>query len=414
MELIRVVGHGGWGTVYYGHSLLNAGTYYAVKVMPLGKAHSGVRRMQYKELCSLRKVSKHPNITKFELSFTDKEEKYFFLCMKYCEGGSLVDAIRHPRRPFARNDALVKKLFLQLLDAVEHCHKLGVYHRDLKPDNILLDKTWSNLYLSDFGLASETKKNTGFTTGTRNYSSPECINHDKKLTTYDAEKTDIWALGMILITMLTGHSLWKEATIEDRNFRKFMEDDDFFKKNCPISEETVNICRRVFTYDNASSRIDIPTFREMIKNVKTFYMSEEDIAQSTSQVKEIAQKFLTKPMSEEQARAHQAVREWQKALAETYDSEDSNSSNELHSECSTCLSEMMGRIASKTIPLPQLTDDRESSDQASDSIGRMDTPVSSGVMSEGGGLFASKTFNRSPLGLVWKSVMDTFEGVSIV
>lgn len=66
----------------------------------------------------------------------------------------------------------MKRVFGQIVDAVEYCHKKGLYHRDLKPDNILTSEDGRSIWLADFGLATVDKKCKEFRTGTLPYLSP--------------------------------------------------------------------------------------------------------------------------------------------------------------------------------------------------------------------------------------------------
>ena len=91
--------------------------------------------------------------------------------MDFVSGGDLGKAITK-KRIFARNDALVKRLFLQLLDAVQTCHNAGIYHCDLKPDNVLINKEMTEVYLTDFGLSTSSPKSRSFGVGTPSYMSP--------------------------------------------------------------------------------------------------------------------------------------------------------------------------------------------------------------------------------------------------
>ena len=73
---------------------------------------------------------------------------------------------------YTRKDALLKSVFLQILDAVEYCHDHGIYHRDLKPDNILINEDGTQIKLADFGLSTTSKISDSFGCGSPPYMSP--------------------------------------------------------------------------------------------------------------------------------------------------------------------------------------------------------------------------------------------------
>lgn len=76
-----------------------------------------------------------------------------YVVLDYVPSGDLFGMITEQHR-YLGNDRLISSVFLQLLDAVDHCHRLGVYHRDLKPENILVASEGRSLLLADFGLAT--------------------------------------------------------------------------------------------------------------------------------------------------------------------------------------------------------------------------------------------------------------------
>ena len=67
---------------------------------------------------------------------------------------------------------IIKKVFLQLIDTVRSLHKLGIYHRDLKPDNIMCNKDGSKVWITDFGLATDQEVTADFGCGSAFYMSP--------------------------------------------------------------------------------------------------------------------------------------------------------------------------------------------------------------------------------------------------
>ena len=114
-------------------------------------------------------MSDHPNVVRMHEAFEDKD--YVYMVLDYCPGGDLFGKICE-EKIYYRNDDLVKKVFLQLLEAVHACHRKRIFHRDLKPENILVNEDGSEVYISDFGLATTNQVSETFGCGSSYYMSP--------------------------------------------------------------------------------------------------------------------------------------------------------------------------------------------------------------------------------------------------
>lgn len=154
-----------------------------------------------REFYYLREFRHHPCITKlYEIIFT---ENYAYMVLEYYPSGDLFEYVTK-KGHLSVDESL--RIFSQVLGAVYYLHKNGCCHRDLKLENVLLDKQM-NVKLSDFGFTRELPfsmhgKNGLLTEycGTGAYMAPEIV----KRTPYNGIKIDIWALGVMLYTMLTG------------------------------------------------------------------------------------------------------------------------------------------------------------------------------------------------------------------
>ncbi|RKO95438.1 kinase-like protein, partial [Caulochytrium protostelioides] len=149
----------------------------------------------------------HPNIISiFQVVDTPQE---CWVVMEYAPGGELIDYIlAHDHL----GEKEARRLFRQIISAMDHCHLANVVHRDLKLENLLLNKQ-KDLLISDFGLGrtfSSDKDDLMRTfCGTPNYAAIELISGIP----YIGVKSDIWAMGIILYVMLTGRPPFTGETI---------------------------------------------------------------------------------------------------------------------------------------------------------------------------------------------------------
>ncbi|KAG1971371.1 calcium/calmodulin-dependent protein kinase type II subunit beta [Pimephales promelas] len=152
------------------------------------------------------RLLKHPNIVRLHDSIS--EEGFHYLLFDLVTGGELFEDIV-AREYYSEADA--SHCIQQILEAVLHCHQMGVVHRDLKPENLLLASKCKNaaVKLADFGLAIEVQGDQqawfGFA-GTPGYLSPEVLRKEAY-----GKPVDIWACGVILYILLVGYPpFWDE------------------------------------------------------------------------------------------------------------------------------------------------------------------------------------------------------------
>lgn len=171
LELVEILGYGGYGVVYRAVDIFAPETSYAVKCLPHSRKRNAERQRQLhmREITLHQLASAHPNVVKLHRVIEDFN--YTYIVMEYCGDGDLFTQILHNRRYLGQNE-LIKNVFLQLLDAVEFCHSLGIYHRDLKPENVLCFDGGMRLAITDFGLATTDRMSTEFRTGSVYHMSP--------------------------------------------------------------------------------------------------------------------------------------------------------------------------------------------------------------------------------------------------
>uniref|UniRef100_A0A8C2KST4 non-specific serine/threonine protein kinase n=1 Tax=Cyprinus carpio TaxID=7962 RepID=A0A8C2KST4_CYPCA len=135
---------------------------------------------------------------RFQLFEVIETEKTLYLVMEYASGGEVFDyLVSHGR--MKEKDARAK--FRQIVSAVHYCHQKNIVHRDLKAENLLLDAD-SNIKIADFGFSNEFKLGSKLDTfcGSPPYAAPELFQGKK----YDGPEVDIWSLGVILYTLVSG------------------------------------------------------------------------------------------------------------------------------------------------------------------------------------------------------------------
>ncbi|KAL3535084.1 hypothetical protein ACH5RR_003545 [Cinchona calisaya] len=284
-ELGRLLGHGTFAKVYMARNL-QTGKSVAMKVVGKEKVMRVGMMEQIKREISVMKMVRHPNIVDLREVMASKTKIYF--AMELIRGGELFAKIAKGR---VRED-VARNYFQQLISAIDFCHSRGVYHRDLKLENLLLDED-GNLKVTDFGLSAFTDhlRQDGLlhtTCGTPAYVAPEVIGKKG----YDGAKADIWSCGVILFVLLAGYLPFQDDNLVSM-YRKIYRGD--FK--CPpgLSSEARKLVTKMLD-PNPSTRISIAKIMDLSWFKKSVFKSlrtkeEEEFAvedgnTSVSKVKE--------------------------------------------------------------------------------------------------------------------------------
>jgi serine/threonine-protein kinase len=205
-EITDLLGHGGMATVYKGYQR-DIDRYVAVKVLPPhpGQSEQFVERFRLEARTIAR--LQHPHI--LPLYDYGDENGVLYLVMAYADGGSLSDRIRRGALPLTE----IQRVFEQVATALDYAHRQNVIHRDIKPDNILIDREGHAL-LADFGIVKlledvnpATLTATGGLVGTPAYMSPE----QAQGLPVD-RRSDIYSLGIVLFEMIVGKQPFSAET----------------------------------------------------------------------------------------------------------------------------------------------------------------------------------------------------------
>ncbi|AMD19038.1 HBR137Wp [Eremothecium sinecaudum] len=194
-RLLKLIGEGSFGKVY----LASHKPTHQKVVLKTGEKNDAniVREVFY------HRQFDFPFITKlYEVIVTETK---VWMALEYCPGNELYEYLLYKQRiPLEET----KRLFAQIVSAVYYAHSLQCVHRDLKLENILLDRNGYAM-LTDFGFTRECASKTQLETicGTTVYMAPELIKRE----TYDGYKVDTWSLGIILYTLLHGYMPFDEG-----------------------------------------------------------------------------------------------------------------------------------------------------------------------------------------------------------
>ncbi|KAL5782798.1 hypothetical protein ACOSP7_007827 [Xanthoceras sorbifolium] len=244
-QLGRTLGEGNFGKVKLATNL-DSGQAFAVKILEKNRIIDLKITDQIKREIATLKLLKHPNIVRLHEVLASKSKIYMVL--EYVTGGELFDRIASKGK---LSEAHARKLFQQLIDGVSYCHNKGVFHRDLKLENVLVDSKGS-IKISDFGLSALPQhfRDDGLlhtTCGSPNYVAPEVLNNRG----YDGATSDIWSCGVILYVILTGY-----LPFDDRNLAVLYQ--KIFKGDAKIpkwlSPGAQNMLRRILD-PNPATRI---------------------------------------------------------------------------------------------------------------------------------------------------------------
>ncbi|KAI9726803.1 MAG: Cyclin-dependent kinase catalytic subunit [Chrysothrix sp. TS-e1954] len=231
---IEKIGEGTYGVVYKARDLAHSGRIVALKKIRLEAEDEGVPSTAIREI-SLLKEMKDPNIVRLlnivhadghklylVFEFLDLDLKKYMEALPVADGGrgkDLPDGSTINLKGLGLGEAMVRKFMTQLVEGVRYCHSHRVLHRDLKPQNLLIDKE-GNMKLADFGLARAfgvPLRTYTHEVVTLWYRAPEILLGGRAYST----GVDMWSIGCIFAEMCTRKPLFPGDSEIDEIFKIF-------------------------------------------------------------------------------------------------------------------------------------------------------------------------------------------------
>lgn len=247
--LDKVIGKGAYGKVKLAHNL-ETDEIVAVKIISKEPLDNRSATRLRREI-SILKICKHENIVALK-DIYETIDKYYIVT-EYVQGGSLFVWIK--QRGFRVSEEIAKDIIRQIALAVDYLHSLGIVHRDIKLENILLDTSAGiKPKIIDFGLSCilGPGQHSQEAVGTLKYASPELISRIPY-----RETPDVWGIGVILYILLTGKIPFygeNDQEIANRILKKKIDLDN--ERWAGISKEAKDVVLRLLTR-KANERIKI-------------------------------------------------------------------------------------------------------------------------------------------------------------
>ena len=268
IELLNIIGKGSYGNVYLAKNNSN-NQYYAVKVISKSQLQSKIVYQYFNNEIYILKHINHPNIVKY-ISLVEQKKDYW-LIIEYCNGGSLVKALKYHLTKFNKPipENIVRHFIKNILIAVIYLNNKNIIHRDIKSDNILLhyedeEDLLSNRFLNakikliDFGFARYLDENelAGSLVGTPMYMDPNVLktfleSKSRVVQGFYDQKVDVWSLGILTYELLIGivpfiskdiQGLFQNVNKRDFYIPKEKKRDFFLSENAiKFIDKTLNI-----------------------------------------------------------------------------------------------------------------------------------------------------------------------------
>ncbi|KAJ3274636.1 hypothetical protein HDV01_002478 [Terramyces sp. JEL0728] len=271
-KLLKTIGQGGFGKVKLAYHF-DTNTEVAIKLVKKEDIKTpDLTKKLVREIEILRQIS-YPYVAKlYEVLET---ERYVGMVMEYACGGELFQYMISQERQYLKENEAAK-YFSQLIIGVEYLLSVGIAHRDLKLENLLLDKD-KNIVIIDFGFANWFEKGSAdllsTSCGSLHYAAPELVMNNQ----YMGETVDIWSCGVILYAMLCGYLPYDDDSTN-------LDGEDAVKLYKYIMNTTLMYPSHVSTSARSlasSILVPDPKYRLNIEGIKNHPEIEESVGESS-------------------------------------------------------------------------------------------------------------------------------------
>ena len=258
-EIIKTIGEGGMANVYLANDTI-LDRKVAIKVLRgnLSNDEKFIRRFK-REALSVSNLS-HPNIV--EVYDVGEEDGNYYIVMEYIEGKTLKQLLQK-RGALTLNEVI--DIMTQLTDGLAHAHEAYIIHRDIKPQNIMIEDN-GLVKITDFGIAmalnSTQLTQTNSVMGSVHYLPPEQANGKGSTV-----KSDIYSLGILMYELLTGSVPFKGDTAVEIALKHMKEKIPSIRKQNPTIPQSVENIVLKATAKNPKNRYD--NVRDMYKDLQT-------------------------------------------------------------------------------------------------------------------------------------------------
>lgn len=272
LRLIEKIGEGRMGTVFLAEDADKTYFKYAVKRLDKSQMDQTDETDYKREIFIMKQLSGHLNIVQYIKNF--ETDSHYYLVMEYCETDLfelLAEGICFPT-------SLVKKVFNGVVQGLNHAHKNGIYHRDIKViiQAFIASQKISDgiVKIADFGQAIMDKYSNDFGVGSSRYMAPKCFDSTEetgdsgvviKKDCYNTVAADVWSVGILLVNLIFGICPWYKASKSDVIFEQYISTDPYvLMKKLHISEQLDNFLKEKVFNIHPEKRCDLLEFNAFV------------------------------------------------------------------------------------------------------------------------------------------------------